>query len=210
MSFKVSSSSISFLFWTSNIATRLSRHFTYSFFRRRHSFAASLKKAEVKRANKNAFWHATGVAGAGRGLGNAVMMVNIIWTPLCFPKFRTTLQKHLRTTGIARATHCPFLKGHMAICRIASSHALISIFSKIKNKKRSIAHCQLLCFMAIKIFEGLEFLNESLVLVLKHSHAIFKTFDILLLLPATLTSSFPGTNTRQMTIGKGTAQWQPG
>lgn len=53
--------------------------------------------------------------------------------------------------------------------------------------------------MAIKIFEGLEFLNESLVLVFKHSHTIFKTFDIFFLLPATLPGSFPGTNTRQMT-----------
>lgn len=53
--------------------------------------------------------------------------------------------------------------------------------------------------MAIKIFKGLEFLNESLVLVFKHSHTIFKTFDIFFLLPATLPGSFPGTNTRQMT-----------
>lgn len=48
MSFKVSSSSMSFLFWTSSTATRLSRHFTYSFFRRRHSLAASLEKVEAE------------------------------------------------------------------------------------------------------------------------------------------------------------------
>ena len=55
--------------------------------------------------------------------------------------------------------------------------------------------------MAIKIFEGLEFLNEGLVLVFKHSHAVFKTLDIFFLLPATLPGSFPGTNTRQVTRG---------
>lgn len=37
------SSSISVLFWFSRTATRFSRHFTYSFFFRRHSRAASLK-----------------------------------------------------------------------------------------------------------------------------------------------------------------------
>lgn len=62
--------------------------------------------------------------------------------------------------------------------------------------------------MAIKIFEGLEFLNESLVLVFKHSHTVFKTFDIFFLLPATLPGSFPGTNTRQMTTGT-TSQHSP-
>lgn len=55
--------------------------------------------------------------------------------------------------------------------------------------------------MAVKVFEGLEFLNEGLVLVFEHSHTVFKTFDILLLLPATLPGGFPGTNTRQMTTG---------
>jgi hypothetical protein len=55
--------------------------------------------------------------------------------------------------------------------------------------------------MAIKIFEGLELLNEGLVLVFKHGHTIFKTFDIFFLLPATFPGSFPGTNTRQMTTG---------
>lgn len=64
--------------------------------------------------------------------------------------------------------------------------------------------------MAIKVFEGLEFLNESLVLIFEHSHPVFKTFDILLLLPATLPGSLPGTNTRQMTTGTATARQQPG
>lgn len=67
--------------------------------------------------------------------------------------------------------------------------------------KQGPCQSQLLCFMAIKVFEGLEFLNESLVLVFKHSHTVFKTFDIFLLLPATLPGGFPGTNTRQMTTG---------
>lgn len=62
--------------------------------------------------------------------------------------------------------------------------------------------------MAIKVFEGLEFLNEGLVLIFKHSHTIFKTFDIFFLLPATLPGSFPGTNTRQMTTGT-TSQHNP-
>lgn len=60
--------------------------------------------------------------------------------------------------------------------------------------------------MAIKIFEGLEFLNQSLVLVFKHRHTVFKTFDIFLLLPATLPGSLPGTNTRQVTTGHLPAQ----
>lgn len=58
MSFKVSSSSMSFLFWTSSTATRLSRHLTYSFFRRRHSLAASLKESRSERAKGKYFWHA--------------------------------------------------------------------------------------------------------------------------------------------------------
>ena len=45
--------------------------------------------------------------------------------------------------------------------------------------------------MAIKIFEGLEFLNEGLVLVFKHSHAVFKTLDIFFLSTSTFFSSFP-------------------
>lgn len=64
--------------------------------------------------------------------------------------------------------------------------------------------------MAIKIFEGLEFLNESLVLIFKHSHTIFKTFDIFFLLPATLPGSFPRTNTRQMTTRKPPSTIQSG
>lgn len=91
---------------------------------------------------------------------------------------------------------------HMAICRIASSHALIKVHNKQGPNER-----QLFRFMTIKIFEGLEFLNESLVLVFKHSHAIFKTFDIFFLLSATFSGSFPGTNTRQMTTGTATI-WQ--
>lgn len=91
---------------------------------------------------------------------------------------------------------------HMAICRIASSHALIKVHNKGGPNER-----QLFCFMTIKIFEGLEFLNESLVLVFKHSHTIFKTFDIFFLLSATFSGSFPGTNTRQMTTGTATI-WQ--
>lgn len=89
-----------------------------------------------------------------------------------------------------------FPQVHMAISRTAASPALIRVHSKQGPSQR-----QLLYFMAIKIFEGLEFLNESLVLVFKHSHTIFKTFDIFFLLPATLPGSFPGTNTRQMTTG---------
>lgn len=43
-SFRVFSSSINVLFWFSRTATRFSKHFTYSFFFRLHSFAASLKR----------------------------------------------------------------------------------------------------------------------------------------------------------------------
>lgn len=43
MSFNALSSSIRVLFWFSKMATRFSRHLTYSFFFRRHSRAASLQ-----------------------------------------------------------------------------------------------------------------------------------------------------------------------
>lgn len=185
MSFKVSSSSISFLFWTSSTATRLSRHFTYSFFRRRHSLAASLKKVEAKGQTKQ-----------------FCMLLQTDWSKLgicdhgCIPNLGTTFPIQFQTlsqTGFLRVTNVPSIV-HMAVSRIAASPALIRVHSKQGPCQR-----QLLCFMAIKIFEGLEFLNESLVLVFKHSHTIFKTFDIFFLLPATLPGSFPGTNTRQMT-----------
>lgn len=45
-SFRVFNSSISVLFWFSNTATRFSKHLTYSFFFRLHSFAASLEDRE--------------------------------------------------------------------------------------------------------------------------------------------------------------------
>ena len=44
-------------------------------------------------------------------------------------------------------------------------------------------------FMAIKVFECLQFFYESLILVLKDSDSVFKTLDILLLLPPTLFGS---------------------
>lgn len=91
----------------------------------------------------------------------------------------------------------------MAISKTAASPALIRALGKQGPSQR-----QSLCFTAVKIFEGLEFLNESLVLVFKHSHTVFKTFDIFFLLPATLPGSFPGTNTRQMTTGT-TSQHNP-
>lgn len=53
-----------------------------------------------------------------------------LWCSLNFGTTPKTFRKHLRTTRITRATHCPFLNGHMAICRIASSHALINVHSK--------------------------------------------------------------------------------
>lgn len=40
--------------------------------------------------------------------------------------------------------------------------------------------------MAIKVFECLQFFYECLILVLKDSDSVFKTLDILLLLPPTL------------------------
>lgn len=43
-SLRAFSSSMRVLFWFSNTATRFSRHFTYSFFFRRHSLAASLRR----------------------------------------------------------------------------------------------------------------------------------------------------------------------
>lgn len=64
--------------------------------------------------------------------------------------------------------------------------------------------------MAIKVFEGLEFLNESLVLIFKYGYTIFKAFDIFFLLPAAFSSGFPGTNTRQMTTQSATRQRKPG
>lgn len=110
--------------------------------------------------------------------------------------------KTLSKTGVPQGPQVSLSQVHMAICRIASSHALIKVHNKQGPNER-----QLFCFMTIKIFEGLEFLNESLVLVFKHSHTIFKTFDIFFLLPATFSGSFPGTNTRQMTTGTATV-WQ--
>ena len=50
----------------------------------------------------------------------------------------------------------------------------------------------LLCFVAVQVFEGLELLDERLVLVLQHGHAVLQTLDVLLLLPAALPGSLPG------------------
>ena len=187
MSFKVSSSSISLLFWTSSTATRLSRHFTYSFFRRRHSLAASLKNKKKKQKGKQNNFCMLLTEQTEVSLVCVIMVAFQIWnnTPNSI--------SNTNPNWILKGNKCPF-HVHMAISRIAASPALIWVHSKQGPSPR-----QLLCFMAIKIFKGLEFLNESLVLVFKHSHTIFKTFDIFFLLPATLPSSFPGTNTRQMT-----------
>lgn len=43
--------------------------------------------------------------------------------------------------------------------------------------------------VAIKVFECLQFFYESLILVLKDSDSVFKTLDILLLLPPALFGS---------------------
>lgn len=45
---------------------------------------------------------------------------------------------------------------------------------------------KLLRFMAVQVFKCFQFLYEGFVLVLQHGHAVLKTLDILLLLPATL------------------------
>lgn len=50
----------------------------------------------------------------------------------------------------------------------------------------------LLHLVSVDILQGSELLNESLVLIFKHGHAVFKAFDVFLLLSSTLTSSFPG------------------
>ena len=51
-SLRVFNSSISVLFWFSNTATRFSKHLTYSFFFRLHSFAASLEDREKSQCQK--------------------------------------------------------------------------------------------------------------------------------------------------------------
>lgn len=192
MSFKVSSSSISFLFWTSRTATRLSRHLTYSFFRRRHSLAASLKENRKQKGKQNIFSHARYWQGGWRRLGKCDHGC------IPHPGTRGLVQfQTLKPNWVLKGHRGPFHKSfHMAISSMAAPPALIRVQSKQGPSQR-----QLLCFMAIKIFEGLEFLNEGLVLVFKHSHAVFKTLDIFFLLPATLPGSFPGTNTRQVTRG---------
>lgn len=174
MSFKVSSSSISFLFWTSSTATRLSRHFTYSFFRRRHSLAASLKKVEAEGQTKHML-HA---------IGNRASLV--MWGELHSNPWNSIPNSHstadcILKQGLRDPSTSPH--GHY---EDAASPAPIRVHSQ-----QGPNQTQLLCFMAIKVFEGLEFLNEGLVLIFKHSHTIFKTFDIFFLLPATLPGSFP-------------------
>lgn len=101
-----------------------------------------------------------------------------------------------KANWILKGPPVPLPRVHRAGHRRAASPALVRV-----HKQQGPSQRQLLCFMAIKIFEGLEFLNQSLVLVFKHSHTVFKTSDIFLLLPATLPGGFPGTNTRQMTTG---------
>lgn len=49
----------------------------------------------------------------------------------------------------------------------------------------------LLRFVAVQVFEGFQFLDERFVLVLQHGHAVLQTFDVLLLLPATLARRLP-------------------
>lgn len=199
MSFKVSSSSISFLFWTSSTATRLSRHLTYSFFRRRHSLAASLKENRKQKGKQDIFSHARYWQGGWRRLGKCDH------GGVPHPGTRGLIQcQTLKPNWVLKGHWGPFHKSfHKAISSMAAPPALIRVQSKQGPSQR-----QLLCFMAIKIFEGLEFLNEGLVLVFKHSHAVFKTLDIFFLLPATLPGSFPGTNTRQVTRGT-TSQRSP-
>lgn len=204
MSFKVSSSSISFLFWTSSTATRLSRHLTYSFFRRRHSLAASLKENRKQKGKQNIFSHAHYWQGGWRRLGKCDHGC------VPHPGTRGLIQfQTLKPNWVLKGHWGPFHKSfHMAVSSMAAPPALIRVQSKQGPSQR-----QLLCFMAIKIFEGLEFLNEGLVLVFKHSHAVFKTLDIFFLLPATLPGSFPGTNTRQVTRGttsQCSPEWPPG
>lgn len=54
--------------------------------------------------------------------------------------------------------------------------------------------CLLLRFVAVQVFEGFEFLDEGLVLVLQHCDAVLQTLDVFLLLPATLASCLPERN----------------
>lgn len=173
MSFKVSSSSISFLFWTSSTATRLSRHFTYSFFRRRHSLAASLKKVEAEGQTKRML-HA---------IGNRASLV--MWGELHSDPWNSIPNSHPTADCILKQGLRPIYKSVWPLggCCIACPIRV--------HSQQGPSQTQLLCFMAIKVFEGLEFLNEGLVLIFKHSHTIFKTFDIFFLLPATLPGSFP-------------------
>ena len=48
--------------------------------------------------------------------------------------------------------------------------------------------------MPVDVFEGPELLDQSLVLVLEHGHAVLEAFHILFLLTATFPGSFPGSN----------------
>lgn len=54
-----------------------------------------------------------------------------------------------------------------------------------------VAPPPLLCFVAVQVFEGFELLDERLVLVLQHGHAVLQTLDVLLLLPATFPCRLP-------------------
>lgn len=69
---------------------------------------------------------------------------------------------------------------------------------KIKQSSRKgggalclVSDGPLLGFVAVQVFEGFEFLDEGLVLVLQHCHAVLQTLDVFLLLPATLARCLP-------------------
>lgn len=52
-------------------------------------------------------------------------------------------------------------------------------------------HPLLLRFVAVNVLQGFQLFNQRLVLVFQHGHAVFQTFDVLFLFPATLACRLP-------------------
>ncbi len=62
-------------------------------------------------------------------------------------------------------------------------------------------------FVSIDVFQGSKLLNQSLVLIFEHGHAIFEAFDIFLLLSSTLPGGFPGSNNNSYREKEASASW---
>lgn len=144
MSFKVSSSSISFLFWTSSTAFIQTLDI---FFLSTSTFFSSFpeKKIESKRGKTRHFrMHAT-----DKERLKEAWEVWSWWRSPSWDK-RSHSMSNTKPNWVLKGHWGPFHKSfHKAISSMAAPPALIRVQSKQGPSQR-----QLLCFMAIKIFEG--------------------------------------------------------